>query len=235
MRISPFLPSVSSVSPWCISPGLEQKAGFTSTRRFRVLVISLAVVVSITAVWVFEIGPLLSGKLPVSRAEPAPVKEEPDAGAAHIPFDGLLAEVKDGTPFGEADRSYLHLLGRLEGSRKEALPGKGRRVAYQKLLDAPALYRGQSLRVAGLYVHSDPIRLESPVSGREWVHRTWLVDPAGNEGWVVDLLERPAFDLRSIVSVDGIFLKLAAYEGRKGPIQAPFLLGREAVLLKKAR
>jgi len=197
--------------------------------------IGLALAVSLLVVWVFEIGPLLSGKLPVTRAEPTPVKDEPDAGAAHIPFDGLLTDVKDGTPFGEVDRSYLHLLGLLERSEKEALPGKGRRVGYQKLLEAPSLYRGQSLRIAGLYVHSDPIRLDTPVSGREWVYRTWVVDPAGNEGWVVDLLERPAIELRSIVSVDGIFLKLAAYEGKKGPIQAPFLLGRQAVLVEKPR
>src|SRR6185369_3222292 len=135
MRISPFLPSPSPVSPWCVSPRLEERAGFTTTRRFRVLMIGLVLAVSLLVVWVFEIGPLLSGKLPVTRAEPTPVKDEPDVGAAHIPFDGLLTDVKDGTPFGEVDRSYLHLLGLLERSEKEALPGKGRRVGYQKLLE----------------------------------------------------------------------------------------------------
>jgi hypothetical protein len=249
MRVSPFLASVSSVSPWCISTRLAEKAGFAATRQFRLLVISLTLAVSLVVVWIFEIGPLLSGRLPPSSAERRHAGPEPvaDAGAARIPFDGLLQAVKDGTPFDEADRSYRHLLGCIERAGPEALPGKGRRVGYRKILEAPALYRGQSLRVAGLYVHSDPIRIGAPVSafpprpprggdgGREWVHRTYLVDPGGDEGYVVDLLERPAFDLRSLVSVDGIFLKLAAYQGRKGPLRAPFLLGREAVPLKEAR
>ncbi len=237
MRVSPFLASVSPVSPWCVSPRLAERAGFTSTRQFRFLVIGLALAVSLVVVWIFEIGPLLSGRLPPSMAEhrhaaPAPA---PEVDTARIPFDGILEAVEDGTPFDEADRSYRHLLGCLERAGKETLPGKGRRVGYRKLLEAPSLYRGQSLRVAGLYVHSDPIRIGAPVSGREWVHRTYLVDPGGDEGYVVDLLERPAFELRSLVSVDGVFLKLAAYQGRKGPIRAPFLLGREALSLKKGR
>jgi hypothetical protein len=231
--------SVFAVPPWFIpSPFLlkaedpdERKVGFTATRRFRTLVLFLALAASVVVVWVFEIGPLLSGRLPPSRAAAhlANPPAAPEPVGSRILFDGLLAGVRDGTPFDEGEHPYLHLLGRVERSGKEALPGQGTDVDYRALLKDPDHFRGRTLRVAGLLLQSDPIRLDRPVSGREWVHRTWLVDPGGDEGYVADLLERPAFAPRSLIAVDGIFLKLGTYEGKRGPRQVPFLLAREAV------
>ena len=95
----------------------ERKAGFTATRQFRVLVMGLALAVSVLVVWIFEIGPMLSGRsVPRAAARPieSPQHSPEDGGRAVIPFHGVLNSVEDGTPPDEGDGTYLHLLGCLE-------------------------------------------------------------------------------------------------------------------------
>ena len=95
--------------------------------------------------------------------------------------------------------------------------------------------RGQPVRVTGLFLKSAPIRLDTAIGGVEWVYRTYLCSSDGNEGYVFDLLEPPG-DLeprRTVVSVEGVFFKMATYEGARGPVKAPLFLGRSLRLMSE--
>ena len=91
------------------------------------------------------------------------------------------------------------------------------------------------LRVTALYLDTKPIALErEEPGGVEFLYRCFLMDPSGNEGFVVDLVEPPPrLERRTLVTAEAVFVKIGAYEGGKGPVYAPQLVGRELRLLKQ--
>jgi hypothetical protein len=94
--------------------------------------------------------------------------------------------------------------------------------------------RGETVKILALFLTSNPIRVDAAPGGVNFIHRTYLSDLSGSEGYVVDLLEPPG-DLakKTLVGLDAVFLKLATYEGKNGPVQAPLFLGKSLRTVKE--
>jgi hypothetical protein len=133
---------------------------------------------------------------------------------------------RDGAPIGD-DEPYALVLSHLARMAPETLDLEDMTVDYATLARKPETLRAQPLRLRLLFLASYPTPLDRIAVGQDKVYRTYLADPTGSEGYVVDLLEPPGdIKKKTPVSLVAIFLRLASYEGQKGPVQAPFLVGR---------
>ena len=92
------------------------------------------------------------------------------------------------------------------------------------------------MRLNALFLKTSALRLDQKQGEVEWVYRTYLTSLNAAEGFVVDFLERPPRleEKRDMVSMDAVFLKLGTYEGNKGPVQAPFFVGKSLRLVPGA-
>jgi len=94
--------------------------------------------------------------------------------------------------------------------------------------------RGQTVKILALFLQSNPIRIDAAPGGVQFIHRTYLSDLSGSEGFVVDLLEPPGeLATRTLVGMEAVFFKLGTYEGKKGPVQAPLFLGKSLRTVKE--
>ena len=167
------------------------------------------------------------------KAERAAVKD-PAAVLAQLEalgdvrFDGMLSKMKDSTPIDDRDEMYLHVVRRVaQGSASEKGSAKPLEIDYSFYSEMPDRLRGLTHKISALYLYSTPLRIAAEGGSVEWVYRTYLADWAMTQGYVVDLLEPPpALKERTPVRIDGVFLKLGTYEGGRGPVQAPFFVGR---------
>lgn len=190
--------------------------------------------VSTLAVYIFEIAPMLRGGGAPDRPlrVPGPGNYVPKTAAAAnepktVEFDGMLEKAKDSTPIKETDEPYNYLVRHVAKTDTEVLGKQAKRVDYALFSRIPSELRGQTARVMAMFVYSDPIRLHHAPGGVEWVYRTYLVDVSGTEGYVIDLIDKPPeIERRALVMTDAIFLKLGTYDGQRGPVQAPFLVGK---------
>ena len=114
------------------------------------------------------------------------------------------------------------------------LTKEAKSVEYPYYSKLPAELRGQTVKVLALFLASNPIRVDGAPGGVNFIHRTYLMDLSGNEGYVVDLLEAPGeLEARTLVGMDAVFLKLGTYESKKGSIQAPLFVGRSLRVVKE--
>lgn len=138
-----------------------------------------------------------------------------------------VTDVKDGTPIETDDAAYRSMITLASQCIPERLREEAGAVDYSFYAEKPAAVRGRAVRLNLLFLQSNPIHLEKKIGSVEWVHRTYLCNPTAAEGYVVDLIEAPPdVAKRSPVAVDALFLKRGAYEGQKGMVEAPFLIGR---------
>ncbi len=203
------------------------KLPFTATPRFRFLVGAGVVVGAGLLVFLLRVllgaEPDFGGKPDFGGTTP-PAAPIPD-GAPRIPFDGLLGA--DGGLDDQSD-GYLAVVSHL---LREPQSGAARivspvAVTMQSLREESAAFRGEMVRVEGLFLHSSPVRLEKKRGEVEWIHRTFLVDQGGKECCVIDLIERPRAAPRETVQTDAVLVRLSRYEAVRGPVEVPHLVGR---------
>lgn len=207
------------------------KPPFWATRDFRLLVIGVTMGLAVIGVLIFDIAPKFSER--PSKASKAadpnafvPKPAVPGAPAA-IKFEGMLDKVKDGTPLDDQDAAYQYLVRSLSRMDAAQVAKEAKTVDYQYYSKMPVEMRGETVKITALFLTSNPIRVDAAPGGVNFIHRTYLMDLRGEEGYVVDLLEAPP-DLpqRSLVAMDAVFLKLGTYEAKKGQVQAPLFVGR---------
>jgi len=207
------------------------KPPFWATKECRILLIGGVMGLAVMAVLVFDIGPLLNQK-----AERAAKPKDPNAfvpqpivaGAPRdVKFEGVLDRVKDGTSIDDQEEPYQYLVRNLAKSEAAQLGKDSKTVEYQYFSKMPVETRGQTVKILALFLQSSPIRVDGAPGGVNFIHRTYLSDLSGHEGYVVDLLEYPGeLAQRTLVGMDAVFFKLGTYEGKKGPVQAPLFLGK---------
>jgi hypothetical protein len=214
------------------------KPPFWATRDFRRLIIGVVMGLAVIGVMVFQIAPKLSerpGKAAKAADPNAFVPKPAVPGApAEMKFEGMLEKVKDGTPLDDQDAPYQYLVRSLSRMDAALVAKEAKSVEYQYYSKMPVEMRGQTAKILALFLTSNPIRVDAAPGGVNFIHRTYLMDLRGEEGYVVDLLEAPP-DLpqRSLVSMDAVFLKLGTYEAKKGQVQAPLFVGRNLRLVKE--
>jgi hypothetical protein len=215
-----------------------------ATTQFRWLVAVLVAASAIIAVLVFKFIPSLEPRkleLPAGQAPVVTIRSLDDlAKAGKAPHGDLLAGVRDGTPSNEADAAYLALVKRLRDIPAADLAKDAVRVDYKLFATDPGALRGRVVRVLALIIDdvtATPLVLDEGTVGL--VYRTHLLN--GNDGYIADVLERPSgIGKRDLVLLNGVFVKMATYEGRpiqgeKGPriITAPLIMGRELVRVEE--
>jgi hypothetical protein len=203
---------------------------FWATRECRWLIAILVMAASTLLVLYFEILPGLEERLPKPPAPedlaafPLPDPRDPK-DPVNIRFGGLAGAVEDPTPIETIDTPYLALLDSLRESKPEAIAAEARTIAHALFLEAPERLRGRAFGVRSLWLEWRPVRLPGALRGAESVFRCFLVDPSGSDGAVVDVLEAPPrFEYRALVGFEGLFLRIASYEGRRGEVKAPHFL-----------
>jgi hypothetical protein len=204
---------------------------FWATKNFRLLLIVGIMGLSVMAVMVFQIGPALNQK-PVSqkKADPNAFVPKPavPGEVREIKYEGVLEKVKDGTSIDDQEQPYQYVVRALSRMDAALLAKDAKSVDYQYFSKMPVEMRGETVKITGLFLQSNPIRVDAAPGGVNFIHRTYLVsDVSGGEGFVVDLLEPPGeLPYRQVVTLDAVFFKLGSYEGKKGPVQAPLFLGK---------
>jgi hypothetical protein len=227
-----------------LPPDFRKPALSTPGSR-RLLLVGIVAAVALV-VLIVDIGPKLRDIMEHRKVAKEPVKmtgadvfvPRPEGAAppALLPYEGMPAKAKDGTPLDLNEEPYLYLLGNLKSVDGQALARDAKRVDYSLFGKVPEQLKGQSVKMMGLLLQSNPIRLEKPVKGVEWIYRTYLVtDMSGQEGFVIDLLDKPpTLERKAVVRANVVFLKLGTYEGQKGQVQTPFFVGKNLSIVHEA-
>jgi len=188
---------------------------------------------------VFDVAPKFNQKPVRAVRAPGPDAYVPRAaapGEAHsvVKYEGVLEKAKDGTSIDEQDEPYQYLVRSLSHMDPALLSQEAKSVDYSYFSKLTPELRGQSVKVLALFLQSNPIRVDGAPGGVNFIHRTYLMDLSGNEGYVVDLLEPPGeLATRTLVGMDAVFLKLGTYESKKGTVQAPLFVGRSLRIVKE--
>lgn len=210
---------------------------FWATRNFRMFIIFSVMGAAVLAVLLFDIGPKLTGKRTAQIAKqgvPNAFVPPPVTSGADVKFEGVLNKVKDGTSIDDQDQAYQYLIRYLARADGATLTQEAKTVEYATYAKLPVEMRGYTTKIAALFLQSNPIRVDSAPGGVNFIHRTYLSDLSGNEGYVVDLLEPPGdLPLRTVVATEAVFFKLGTYEGKKGVVQAPLFLGKSLRVVKE--
>jgi hypothetical protein len=209
-----------------------------ATKNFRLFIIFAVMGAAVVAVFILDIGPKLTGvkkAKDMAKAGTPNAFVPPPAGAGgDVKFEGVLNKVKDGTSIDDQDEAYQYLVRFLSRAETATLSQDSKTVDYPTYAKMPVEMRGYTTKIAALFLQSNPIRVDAAPGGVNFIHRTYLSDLSGNEGYVVDLLEPPGeLALRTVVTMDAVFLKLGTYEGKKGAVQAPLFLGKGLRVVKE--
>jgi hypothetical protein len=214
------------------------KPPFWATKEFRLLLIVGVMGCSVLGVLIFDIGPMLTHgpTKAAKKVDPNAFVPQPATagGTREVKFEGILEKVKDGTSIDDQDESYQYLIRYLARAEAGQISKEAKTVEYPYYSKMPVEMRGQTVKIMALFLTSNPIRVDREPGGIKFIHRTYLTDLRGTEGYVVDLLEPPQqLEQRSLVSMDAVFLKLGTYEGKKGPVQAPLFVGKSLRFVKE--
>ncbi len=172
---------------------------------------------------------------PAAEARPAqaPDTVPPDAvpvGARlATAFEGALMDSQNGQDFAETP-GYRKLLESLSDFTPEQVAERARiYLDHASALREPDRWRGEFVRLRGLIISMEAIRLRTPIRGAIDVFRGTITDANGEEGAVFDVLERPPeFDYeRDVVEVEGVFYRTVRFENKRGGFrEAPWLIAR---------
>jgi hypothetical protein len=209
-----------------------------ATKEFRRLLLVGVMGCAVIGVLVVDIAPKFSQKPTRAVKAPGPDAYVPQASAPGeirpVKYEGVLAKVKDGTSIDDQDEPYQYLIRALARTEPAVLSKDARSVEYSYFTKLTDELRGQSTKILALFLQSNPIRVDGAPGGVNFIHRTYLMDLSGNEGFVVDLLEAPAqLEPRTLVGMDAVFLKLGTYESKKGTVQAPLFIGKSLHVVKE--
>lgn len=209
-------------------------------REFRWLIGGAFLLLGFMAVLIFEVGPALRKREMQSvRQSPAgPNAFVPGHKREQPPFDATLAETQDGVPIDAWDPAYTTLASRVSKAAPGEISKGALDVDYSHFAAHPAELRGRAVNVMALMAHHTPLRIEGAARDDtvQWVHRSYLVDLSGKEGYVVDCIEPlPPVERRGLVAVEAVFLRMATYEAQGGTKTVPLFVGRSMRVVHEAR
>jgi hypothetical protein len=213
------------------------KPPFWATKEFRRFLLVGVMGLAVVAVVIVDIAPKLTAR-PTRVEKHDPNAFVPQAAAPGVPavvkFEGVLCKAKDGTSIDTQDEPYQYLIRSLSRMDAAQVAKDAKSVDYKYYSKMPEEMRGESVKILALFLQSNPIRVDAAPGGVKFIHRTYLSDLSGAEGYVVDLLEPPG-DLakRTVVGMEAVFLKLGTYEGRNGSVQAPLFVGKSLRTVKE--
>jgi len=213
------------------------KPPFWATKDFRRFLLVGVMGLAVVGVVIVDIAPRLTAR-PTREEKHDPNAFVPQARkpgeAGVVKFEGVLEKAKDGTSIDDQDEPYQYLIRSLSRMDAALVAKDSKSVEYKYYSKMPVEMRGETVKILALFLQSNPIRVDAAPGGVKFIHRTYLSDLSGAEGYVVDLLEPPGeLAKRTVVGMDAVFLKLGTYEGKNGSVQAPLFLGKSLRIVKE--
>jgi len=212
---------------------------FWATRNFRFLLGAGVMCLAVMGVMVFQVGPALNHKATaVKQVAPNAFVPKPAAPGEPqmVKYEGVLNNVQDGTSIDDQEQPYQYLVRALSRMDAAQLAKDAKNVDYQYYSKMPVEMRGETVAIKALFRQPTAIRVDAAPGGVNFIHRTYLMDLRGDEGYVIDLLEPPGeLPLKAVVGLNAVFFKLGTYEAKKGTVQAPLFVGKSLKVLKEPR
>src|SRR5262249_15848760 len=115
--------------------------------------------------------------------DPTVLGPRPAAAGGVVKYEGVLAKVKDGTPIDDQDEPYRYLIRSLSRMDAAQLAKETKTVDYKYYSKMPVEMRGETVKILALFLTSNPIRVDAAPGGVKFVHRTYLMDLRGDEGY----------------------------------------------------
>ncbi len=211
------------------------KAPWWATKEFRGFTLIGVMGLAVLVVVIVDIGPkLMNRPLKEEKHDPNAFVPKPRAEGGMVQFEGMLDKVKDGTPIDDQDEAYQYLVRSLSRMDAAQVAKDAKTVEYKYYSKMPVEMRGETVKIVALFLTSNPIRVDAAPGGVKFIHRTYLMDLRGDEGYVVDLLEPPGeLHLKTLVAIDGVFLKFGTYESKNGPVQAALFVAKSLRTVKE--
>jgi hypothetical protein len=174
---------------------------------------------------------LAFGLLEAGTDAAAPQARAQEEGAPNLEaqFEGALVGVEDFVDFAETPgyRRLLEMLAQYEPAEleKKAIG----RLDFAQALSTPDRWRGRIMRLRGMVIGLETVRLWTPVGEAVDCYRAVITEPDGSEGAIVDFLEPPPpLELEEdVVDVEAVFFRVVRIESKSGlPRYAPYLIAR---------
>jgi hypothetical protein len=154
-----------------------------------------------------------------------------DSATRPRPFQGLLDGAQDGAPIDGLDTTkptdpYRMLMWNLKRYSVAEVSSLAETVSADDLVNSPDVWRGRFVRATGVLIRPAEIqRLGTNEAGYENRWRGFLVDDDSGNAIAFDLFDKPdkEFDRTDVVTLEGVFLQVVAYEARGGTKRVPFL------------
>src|SRR5262245_29672892 len=163
---------------------------FWATKNFRFFVLMAVMGVAVMAVLILDIGPKLTQVKTVKdlakKADPNAFVPPPLGSGGDVKFEGVLQKVKDGTSIDNQEQAYQYLIRFLSRAEASLLAQDSKMVEYPTYAKMPEEMRGYTTKISALFLQSNPIRVDGAPGGVNFIHRTYLSDLSGKEGYVVD-------------------------------------------------
>lgn len=156
-----------------------------------------------------------------------------------MPFNGLLKNVKDYTPF-EEDKAYYELLYSLSMYKTNDIEEKSMSLSCKDIKEKSVFLRGGFVKVRGILILFRRIKLaEGNYSGVELAYEGILLDEKDGEPCYFNVIsndKKIPKDSLSRVEISGIYYKIITYQGSTGKmISAPFIVGKDIVELEEKK
>jgi hypothetical protein len=152
-------------------------------------------------------------------------------------LEGAWQDPADGAPFAETP-GYARILRKLtDHVRPGDMPADPPLFDRALAVRAPELQRSEIVKVRGIVAGHWAQKLEHPVFQLTDVWRVFLADNDGEDGIVVDVVERPPAltEHRDTVEFTGHFYRLVGYETQKGQhVEIPYLMARSLTIVADA-
>ncbi|MBI5367416.1 MAG: hypothetical protein HZA54_10305, partial [Planctomycetes bacterium] len=213
---------------------MKSAAAYGSRRELKMLALFAGLLAFCLAVWLLRPAPKPvkpSGTgVPAGAGVQSTAAEPAKPVERVVAFDGKLDNLTDGIPLAQ-DGAYDYLLRFVARTPPEDFTHRLRTdIAYDALVARPQEFRGNFMRVGGIYNFATVRRLEHAVGEIQDIYRVYLYNTTDGGGYIVDMLEKPPESLiwrRDYVEITGVFLRNVTFENDRGKIlTSPFFFGR---------
>src|SRR5687768_294584 len=137
---------------------------FWATKEFRRFLLVGFMGTAVIAWVIFDIAPKFTNR-PTRTVKTDPNGFVPQPAAPGAPtvmkFEGVLDKVKDGTPIDDQDEPYQYLVRSLSRMDAALVAKDAKAVDYKYYSKMPVEMRGETVKILGLFLQSNPIRVDA--------------------------------------------------------------------------
>src|SRR5436190_4105856 len=136
-----------------------------ATGEFRRSILLFVMGFAVIGWLVFDVAPKFSQKPVRAQKVQGPDAYVPQAAAPgearSVRYEGVLEKVKDGTSIDDQDQPYQYVVRALSRMDAAQMTKDAKAVDYQYFSKMPVEMRGETVKITGLFLQSNPIRVDA--------------------------------------------------------------------------